>query len=261
MGEADDARRRVESARERMTEIADELARRASIPNLKSRAREKAMQKTIEIREKAVGAPWFWRVVGASAGAMAASAFGKWMAQRRIDQEGGRYALVPVSPVHEPPMIGAGYEAGGGAGQAEGFAEGGIKERASSAIDTAKEKVSGVTTAAKEKVSGVTSGVRESASHVKAKVQSARGRAGGAFRDAIDESPLAVALGVMAFGLVVSALIPVFEPERRLMRPLKEKATEQVRGLSEQVTGKLEAVAETQPNVGRVEEIMQHSIH
>ena len=91
MGERDDARRSIEDARERMSAIAEELARRASPGFMKDRAREAAVRKTSEYREKAMNSPGSWSLLGGLIGATAGAVAGKQLRQRREAPPGERW--------------------------------------------------------------------------------------------------------------------------------------------------------------------------
>ncbi len=87
MGERDTAEREIEHARERLGEIADEVSRRVSPARIKAevrergtemaqRAKEAALRKTTEVKDRAIESPTLLGlvggVVGASVGAMLA---------------------------------------------------------------------------------------------------------------------------------------------------------------------------------------------
>lgn len=115
MGERDDARRSIEDARERMSEIAEELARRANPDRLKAKAKEEAVRRGRELRDRAVvrskdlgeralGSPIVGGavggVVGTVAGSLAARSYGRRIERRRehaaIEWDRGEYESRPV---------------------------------------------------------------------------------------------------------------------------------------------------------------------
>jgi len=83
MGERTEARRSIEAARARMSVIADELARRSSPEYVKSRAREAAMIKASNVRDRAASNPGALAALGALAGGGASFALAKLAKRRR----------------------------------------------------------------------------------------------------------------------------------------------------------------------------------
>jgi ElaB/YqjD/DUF883 family membrane-anchored ribosome-binding protein len=180
MGERDDARRSIEDARERMSAIAEELARRASPGFVKDRAREVAVRKTTEYRDRAVSSPGTWSLLGGILGATTGAAVAKRVRQRReISAAGGRfepavktyeygysspsgynpetspYGAAPVSGVAE---YGVGVESGGwsegGSWQERGGEPSrgeGLRHRAGEARERARDKAGELSSRVSEK--------------------------------------------------------------------------------------------------------------
>jgi len=88
MGERHDAEREIAQARERLSEITEELSRRASGPYIKAQAREfademtvraklKARERTIEMRDRLLDSPWALGLIGGAVGAIAGKVIGE----------------------------------------------------------------------------------------------------------------------------------------------------------------------------------------
>lgn len=196
MGERDDARRSIEDARERMSAIAEELARRASPGFVKDRAREVAVRKTTEYRDRAVSSPGTWSLLGGILGATAGAAMGRRFRERReIEAAGERwepavktyeygyssrsgynpetspYGAAPVSGVSD---YGVGVESGGWTESGGWQGRGGepsrgeqLKERAGEARERAREKASELKSRASEKADEL----RDTAEELKERVR------------------------------------------------------------------------------------------
>lgn len=121
MGERDDARRSIEDARERMSEIAEELARRAAPAQLKARAKEEAVKKGTEIRDRALGSPLVLGAFGGAIGWMAGAAIARKYDERSegrggrrlegfggFDEPAGEYTVTSYTGVAAYPPIAPG---------------------------------------------------------------------------------------------------------------------------------------------------------
>jgi hypothetical protein len=101
-----------------------------------------------------------------------------------------------------------------------------------------------VTERVKEKAEAVAERVRERAHEVRENVPSARQvkeRSVDWYSRNIENQPMLFALGAVLCGLVCAALLPVSQPERRIIEPAKRKAQESLQGLSEKIEEKLSA--------------------
>lgn len=126
-------------------------------------------------------------------------------------------------------------------------AVGSAKERVSGAAENVKERVHGATDTVKERMHGAADTVRERASHLRERVPSGselRSRTSDWYGRALNEQPLALALGAMALGMLAASLLPVSEKERELIEPAKRKAQEGIAQLGDQVSQKLEGSEE-----------------
>lgn len=237
MGEADHARR-AESARERMSSIAEELARRTTGGYLRERASEATMEKAKQLKERTLESPMALGIVGGMIGA----AVGATLAQRREKRHAGgverirygeygeRFGSGAEAPEHAPREAGEGaYEAAEEAGGAKAKlseARGTIATRASEAAHGAKE----VSHRAKERVSDVSLRLREKASSMRERVPSAHDVRVRASRE-WEERPLLLSLLALVVGAIFAMFLPVGTRERRLLQPAKEKVREGVEKL------------------------------
>ena len=129
-------------------------------------------------------------------------------------------------------------------------AMGSAKERVSGAADTVKERMHGATDTVKERMHGATDTVKERASHLRERASHLRERvpSAGALKSrgsdwygrALNEQPLALALGAVALGMLAASLLPVTDKERQLIEPAKRKAQEGISQLGDQVSQRLE---------------------
>jgi hypothetical protein len=207
MGERTDAKRSIESSTRHMTEIAQELSRRASPRYIGEQAKEIALNKTHEWKEQMTSSP---TVLGLIGGALGAAIGGALARNRRssIERErfGSRYGYrddlrfrddpyredLRFHPEPDPP--------------------GAIREKIS---DGAQEL--------KDRASEVVSGVRE-------RIPSA-----AELGEKVDENPMLVALGGLALGAVAALLLPVSRKEREMLDPVKQRAGEAIGTLGSKI--------------------------
>lgn len=121
------------------------------------------------------------------------------------------------------------------------------KEKVSGAADTVKERVHGAADTVKDRVHGAADSVRERASHLRERVPSGselKSRSSDFYNRALNEQPLALALGAVALGMLAASLLPVSDKERQLIEPAKRRAQEGLSQLGDQVSQKLEGSSE-----------------
>ncbi|GEN10008.1 hypothetical protein SAMN05443572_10787 [Myxococcus fulvus] len=124
-----------------------------------------------------------------------------------------------------------------------------VKDSLSGATDSVKEHVAGAADTVRERVHGVKDNVSERASHLREHIPSAgdlRHRSSDFFGRALEEQPLALALGAVALGMLAASLLPVSNKERQLIEPAKRRAQEGISQLGEQVGQKLDGSQERQ---------------
>lgn len=221
MGERHDAKRSIESARESMSEIADELVRRASPQYVKQRVKEAAVTKTSEVRERAMVNPWFFPVVGGTLGVMIGRAVGQQIRERRAEA---------------PRYRGDGYRR-----------EAAYGEPYAGYLPTEAEEERG---RLREKAESVKEGVREAGEKVSEKTAHLRERMpsreelGGRMRESAGERPFLWALGATVLGALFGVMVPLSEKERRTLGAAKEKAEEQIKEMGTRAAEATRAMAE-----------------
>ncbi|RKH07582.1 hypothetical protein D7V97_21245 [Corallococcus sp. CA053C] len=119
----------------------------------------------------------------------------------------------------------------------------GVKERVHDAADTVRERVHGAADTVRGRMHDASDRVRERASHLRERVpsgQELRGRTSEWYDRALEEQPLALALGAVALGMLTASLLPVSNKERQLLEPARRRAQEGLSQLGDQVSQKLE---------------------
>jgi len=207
MGERDDARHSIESAREHMSEIAEELSQRATPSYLKERAREYVSDRGSKLYDKASASPMALATLGGIIGAFTGMLFAR---SRQRRQEWPEYGTQYESRYR--------HERGNGHLKARAQeAAGGLREKKEELQDQAAE----LKDRAVEKTDELKAGLRDQADRL-------RYRAGGV-ADAFYENPMIFALGAVACGAILASLIPLSEGEQRVMAPMKQKTMQQVK--------------------------------
>jgi len=270
----------TEHAKQLAAEKREELKQQAreKVLDWKSQAKEKAMRKTYEWTDEATHTPRGLGLLGALLGAGVGSMLMKRAFRSRIEEREYRvreYERVPVGreriPLYtaEREYYGT-YDAGrvipvtGYNTREEYSADAGghegthLKDRASEALHMAKETVGSTTENVKDRVSSAADSVRgrvhdaadavrSQASHLRERVpspQALRGRTSQWYDRALEEQPLALALGAVALGMMAASLLPVTDKERQLLEPAKRRAQEGLAQLGDQVSQKLEGSEE-----------------
>jgi len=209
MGERTDAKRSIESSARRMTEIADELSRRANPKYIGEQAREKALNKTQEWKEDFVSSPAALGLIGGLLGALV----GRAIARNRRDSRDSeaRYRSEYYRTVYS------------GDGDLYRGQPGYEDLRYREPETGMKDKIAGSAHELKDRASEAVSGMRErlpSVEQIGAKA---------------DENPMIVALGGMALGAIAAMLLPVTRKERELLEPVKQRAGEAIGTLGERI--------------------------
>ncbi|WP_426731556.1 hypothetical protein [Myxococcus faecalis] len=181
-------------------------------------------------------------------------------------REGSR--SIPYSEYSAAPSVGGSTGVGQGYGYVAEDARGegpsmkdravSVKDSVSGATDSVKEHVAGAADTVRERVHGVKDNVSERASQLREHIPSAgalRHRSSDFFSRALEEQPLAIALGAVALGMLAASLLPVSNKERQLIEPAKRRAQEGISQLGEQVGQKLEGTQERQDDSAADEEV------
>jgi ElaB/YqjD/DUF883 family membrane-anchored ribosome-binding protein len=207
-------------AKERVVEKADEM---------KSRAKEAVMRKTMDVKERA-DTPTGWSLLGALIGAGVGSVLMKKAFDARRNaryttsyEAEGLYAGAPYTPAGtiDTGMVGTSSSEGSH-----------LKERVSEAASTVKEKVLGTAHGVSERASGLMDQAKDKASHLRERMPTRDdGRqAADWFTHAMEDNPLLLAVGGIALGIIGASFLPVTGRERQLLEPQLRKAKDSLTG-------------------------------
>lgn len=217
MDERESARAEINDSRERIKDIAAQLAQRAKPSYMKERAKEAAVQKSVEIKDRIAGSPVALGIIGG----IATAGIAKLLSHPRERNGNGNgqmsYQLTPETSA-----------------QTEGpdAAKPGKGEQL-------KEKMGALTDKAKDQIDKVRDHIPTGA-EVKTKAKELTARAG--------EQPLITALGALAIGAALGLLLPLTQRERRLLEPARAQISDKLETLTTQVGDKVEE------KVGELEE-------
>lgn len=208
MGDRSDSEREVRQSRERLSSIAEELARRAQPGYLKDRARTAARQKVIHTKEAAVKRTMEMKdrakvspIVLGGLGAVAGALIGRALASRNARQaewsgyEGadldlgqiGGYSVDNAGTANfgtsdmSRPYIGGSYGSDGMDGS-------GLKQRAQEAASDLKSKVGDLKSSVGAKASDVSQNVREKVEDVRSSVSTKAGDIKGKAQEALSSA-------------------------------------------------------------------------
>ncbi|WP_375771683.1 hypothetical protein NR798_12540 [Archangium gephyra] len=240
-----------EQARDKAVEKVDEL---------KTQAREAVMRKSYEVKERA-DTPKGWSMLGAILGAGVGSVLMKkafdvrhqsdWNRRMYGDYDRSTPSLVPApdgglmrptgdargslgadlgvrtsSDVGSSSMNLGGVDSGGG-----------LKERASDAMDMAKDKASEL----KDRASGLVDRAMDKTHELRERIpdRGAIKHQASDWYGTVSENPVLLAIGGLAIGALFASFIPVTDRERQLIEPAKAKVKERISTLGDQLETKL----------------------
>jgi len=267
MDERENQQRAIEETRERIGQIAGELAERANAPYVKARVREAAereaeivkeaaikkalimkedmkeaaMRKAVNVRGRVMQSPTTYSLLGALGGWLLGAFLGRRVTPRLAARTTADERLwadegLSMEPSMEPSEPGIGERASG--------AIAGAKGRASETIAGAKEKVSETFHAAREKLGDTVSNVREripTSEDVSAKANEVSERTSSFIHTSSSTHPLIFALVPLCLGAIFAALLPMSSSERRALARAKQKVNEQLSVLGERVENRIAA--------------------
>jgi hypothetical protein len=193
-----------------MSEIAEELSRRASPRYIGEQAREKALNKTHEWKEEMTTSPTALGLIGGALGAAIGGALARNRRSSAAWRESRRFA---------GPGSGDGWVRYGGEEIADGA--GGMRE-----------KIAGGAQELKDRAGELVSGVRE-------RIPSA-----AELGQKADDNPMLIALGGIALGAIAALLLPVTRKERELLEPVKQKAGEAIGAMGDKVSDSVQQAQE-----------------
>lgn len=239
MDERTDAKHAIESSTRHMSDIARELSRRATPAYVSDRAKETALNKTVEWRDQILASPTALGIIGGTIGALIGRSLAKERStgtayayrSRVVDERGTPY--VAYASDGGAPYIAYRDDARtsyGGDGRTNGGTVSGLSDAAANVGERAAETAGNV----RDRASDALSNVRE---HLPSTEDIAR---------TADENPMMVALGGLALGAVAALLLPVSRKERELLDPMKQRAGEAIGSLGDKLG---ESVQEAQQKI------------
>jgi len=205
-----------------MKDIAAQLARRAEPTYVKRRAKEAAVEKSMELRDRIMGSPIALGIIGGLATATIAKVVmnqqtrGNYVREQRGFEGPERRLTEKAQEVRTQvsEKVGAVKEQAGH-----------LKEQAMQQVGALRERI-------------------PSADEVKDKAQQLTTRA----RDYAGDEPLITALGALAIGAAFGFLLPLTDPERRVLAPAREQVGSKLDSFSNEVTQKVQ---------GKVDEVRE----
>ena len=215
MDERESARAEINDSRERLKEIATQLAQRAKPSYMKERAKEAAVQKSVEIKDRIAGSPVALGIIGG----IATAGIAKLLSHPR-DRNGNGQMAYELAPDTSARTEGPDAAAPGKAEQLKDKA-GELKQKAKDQVDRLREHI-------------------PTGAEVKTKARELTARAA--------EEPLITALGALAIGAALGLLLPLTQRERRVLKPAREQISDKLESLTTQVGDKVEE------KVGELEE-------
>jgi ElaB/YqjD/DUF883 family membrane-anchored ribosome-binding protein len=253
MGERTDAKRSIESSTRHMSEIAQELSRRASPQYIGEQAKEKALYKTQEWKEQMTSSPTALGLIGGALGA----AIGRAIARNR--RTSTRYFRGYGDRYGYDDRSGSGYRGESRYGDDLRYRDDlrygqdtryGYGQDLRYRDDTASGEGSDRTSAMKEKISEGAQDLKDRASELKDRagdvVSNFRERIPSAdeLRHGAEENPMMLALGGVALGAIAAWLLPVSRKEREMLEPMKQRAGEAVGQLGNKMSDSVQQAQE-----------------
>lgn len=223
MDERTDAKHAIESSTRHMSDIARELSRRATPAYVSDRAKETALNKTVEWKDQLFSSPTALGIIGGTIGALIGRSFAKERSTRTtyayrshvVDDRGTPY--IAYATDGGAPYIAYrddGYRTNGGVG---------LTDRASEAAGNIRDRAAETAGNVRDRASDALSNVRD---HLPSTGDIAR---------TADENPVMVALGGLALGAVAALLLPVSRKEREMLDPMKQRAGEAIGSLGDKL--------------------------
>ncbi|WP_090484241.1 hypothetical protein [Myxococcus virescens] len=250
-----------ERAREVATHKATELkqhAKEAAVEKateLKTQARETLMHKSMELKERA-DSPKGWSLLGALMGAGVGSALMRKAFTTRAARKDSEFAWERDERWRYDGLRAGRADLRSTGEEAMGAGAGGdgprtdMKARASDKAHEVKDQALDRASAIRERTAGVVHKARERASHARERVPSREAvqhQAADWLNRTVDEQPLLLAVGGVTLGMLASSLLPVTGKERKLIEPAKRRATEGVSQLGGQLQEKLQEEEQQAP--------------
>jgi hypothetical protein len=229
MDERESARAEIDHSRERLKDIASELAHRAKPTYVKQKAKEAAVHKGVELKDRIADSPMALGIIsGLATAAIARTVHRRRQHAHEVADQGWRERQQWRAGEEEADIEAEPVETGG---RVEA-----LKERIADKVGDVKHAVGKLKDKGMRGVEGARSHI-PSTEDVKAKARdiTQRGR-----RFAADE-PLITALGALAVGAALGFLLPLSDRERRALGPTREKVGEKLETLASDMTDKVQA--------------------
>lgn len=229
MGERTDAKRSIESSARHMSEIAEELSRRASPRYIGEQAREKALNKTHEWKEEMTTSPTALGLIGGALGAAIGGALARNRRSSAASRESRRFAEFGYGDRRFGSSGDVGYrERAIYTGDLE-YRQGRDERDGTGGVG---EKIAGGAQELKDRAGDLVSGVRE-------RIPSA-----AELGQKAEDNPMLIALGGIALGAIAALLLPVTRKERELLEPMKQKAGEAIGTMGDKVSDSVQQAQE-----------------
>lgn len=279
MGERHDAQHSVAQARQRVSEIAEELSRRANGDYVRARAKETLKERAkmkmrttgYEAKDQLLDNPLLLGLVTGAVGVIAGKALKAsrerrgWESSRDPYEGSWDRPYDEYTATHPPSGVGLitddaslrgevhqgvrGADLGGEEGTGHRFEEAreGIREKASEM----RERASEVRQKASMKMSEVGDRTREVAHRVRERMPQLRDEARVRFREGAhsvrykaEEHPGVWAAGAILAGAFFGALMPLSQRERRMLEPAKTRAQSGLETFKQEARGHMEGLKE-----------------
>jgi ElaB/YqjD/DUF883 family membrane-anchored ribosome-binding protein len=235
MDERESARAEIDDSRERMKEIAAQLARRAKPSYVKQKAKAAAMEKTVELKDRITSSPIALGLIGGLGTAVIARIVLNRREHRDVfPHRGYRDNYLPQ---YDAPRYGTATQPDWEVSTEPDWE---ISEGTEGRQSRAREKVEGLKSKAgelKEKAMHRVDNLREripSGAEVKTKAKEMTRRAG----DYAGEEPVITALGALAVGAALGFLLPLTRRERRVLEPAREQVSEKLQSFGSEMSDK-----------------------
>lgn len=235
MDERQSARAEIDDSRERMKDIAAQLARRAEPTYVKQRAKEAAVEKSMELKNRIIDSPLALGIIGGLTTA--------GIARIVLNRQHARSSFASSQTAYDETRYNeTPYDDGSGLNLGEKAHEmkSQVSEKVSEKMGAAREQAGHLKDQAMHQVDLLRERL-PSAHDVKDKAQQITARARGYAGD----EPLITALGALAIGAALGFLLPLSQPERRLLAPAREQVGARLESLSHEVTDKVQEKVDT----------------
>jgi uncharacterized protein YjbJ (UPF0337 family) len=216
-----------------MTDIAEELSRRASPRYIGQQVRETALNKTQEWKEDLISSPTALGLIGGVLGAAIGRALARSRRDSRMFRRDYRYRTDWRYGVADGDYGYTRYSGYPGETAYRGDLRYGEPDRG------VGEKISETKEDLKDRAGDMVDRAKDMASGLRDRIPSA-----AELSEKAEENPIALALGGLALGAVAALLLPVTRKERDVLQPVKERAGEAIGALGNRLGESAQQVRE-----------------